>query len=46
MFSQRIYYRFRNRMIPFLLLHVFEHTHGLKKMEIDTTDNQAAFRLS
>lgn len=28
-------------VIPFLLPHVFKHSHGLKKMETDTTDNQA-----
>lgn len=32
----------RSSVIPFLLPHVFKHSHGLKKMETDTTDNQAA----
>lgn len=31
----------RSSVIPFLLPHVFKHSHGLKKMETDTTYNQA-----
>lgn len=33
-------------VIPFIFPHIFKHSHGLKKMETDTTDNQAAFWLS
>lgn len=28
---------------PFLLPHIFNHSYGLKKLETETTDNQAAF---
>lgn len=30
-------------VIPFIFPHIFKHSHGLKEMETDTTDNQAAF---
>lgn len=33
-------------VIPFIFPHIFKHSHGLKEMETDTTDNQAAFWLS
>lgn len=33
----------QSSVTPFLLPHVFNHSHGLTKVETDTTDNQAAF---